>query len=219
MDDYKINKPIKVRFQSVGGETGIIDLKLTTTNPNDIDGSPITMVEISGHPGIYEATFTPDLTGRWWIKITSVLHPENGSSSSYWVGSSFPKYRLQLEVNDNAIDFVNDNWHTVFDVTSEGKPSYLWTEFYDGNYEIRITIDGEVCWQLDNNLMGNFDFNDRNQVGYKGFVIYRRSTDIISWHFSPSLTFDNSFKYEVRRRTGNGHGFDRGIFQWEKKYS
>ncbi len=128
------------------------------------------------------------------------------------------KYRLQLETHDGNIDFLDDTWHTIFTVSVAGKPNYLWTEFYNGNYEIRITMDGEVVWQLNNSQMGGYDLSDGNQTRYQPGVLYRRSVDVISWHFSPSLTFDTEFKYEVRRRSGTSGGFDRGILQWEKKY-
>ena len=129
-----------------------------------------------------------------------------------------PKYRLQLEHTTDDIDFTNDDWHTVFDISAEGKPTYLWSEFYDGNFEIRVTMDGEIVWQMDDNDMGRYDMSDGNQTRYQPGVLYRRTVDVISWHFSPSLTFDTQFKYEVRRQSGGNHGFDRGLFQWEKKY-
>ena len=129
-----------------------------------------------------------------------------------------PKYRLQTETDLVDIDFTNDDWHTIFDLTDEGTPYYLHIEFYDGNFEIRVTMDGVVSFQMDNTEMGTHDLNDGNQVRYQHNAPYRRSNDLVSWHFPDGLTFDSTFKVEVRRRSGSGHGFDNGLLLWGVKF-
>lgn len=81
---YKKNQPIKVVFQALGGQTGIIDLSMVVYDPSDNASSPVIMTELSN--GLYEAVFTPDENGRWWAEITSSAYPENGSKTSYVVG-------------------------------------------------------------------------------------------------------------------------------------
>lgn len=81
---YKINEAIDVMYGAVGAETGISDLTLTPTNPSGADLTPITMTEVGN--GLYKASFTPNVTGRWKIRITSATYEENGSAEYYWVG-------------------------------------------------------------------------------------------------------------------------------------
>lgn len=81
---YKINTSIKVIFHALGGETGITDLSMIVYDPSDNASSPVTLSEIGN--GLYESSFTPDETGRWWVKITSATLPENAIKESYLVG-------------------------------------------------------------------------------------------------------------------------------------
>jgi len=82
---YKNLSPIKVIFQALGGQTGITDLSMVVYDPSDNASSPVTMTELSN--GLYEAEFTPDENGRWWVEITSVINPENAEKQSYLVGT------------------------------------------------------------------------------------------------------------------------------------
>jgi len=214
---YEVNKPVKVIFHSLCGETGITDLAVTLYDPDNVSSSLGNMTDIGN--GLYEIEFTPNKNGRWYVLIASTLSPLNATKESYFVGGiEHSKYRLQLERQDTNIDFSGDTWYTVFDINAEGRPTYLWTEFYTGNYEIRITMDGENVFELNNQEMGWYDMADANQVSDVIGVLYRRSADVISWHFPTSLTFDTQFKYEVRRRSGDNRGLDRAILQWEKRY-
>jgi len=131
---------------------------------------------------------------------------------------SVPGYRLQTETDVTDKDFTDDTWLTIFDISGEGKPYYLHLEFYDGNFEIRVTMDGVVGFQMTNTEMGTHDLADGNQVRYQHNAPYKRSNDLVSWHFPESLSFNTSFKIEVRRRSGNGHGFDNGLLLWGVKY-
>lgn len=81
---YKINEPVKVVYQPLGGTTGITDLKMVITDEQGNISSPVTLVEGSG--ALYEASFTPDAKGRWWVQITSVSYPENAVKESYFIG-------------------------------------------------------------------------------------------------------------------------------------
>lgn len=82
---YKNNSPVLVIFQSFGGTTGIADLQMIVTDPQGNDSAPVTMTENSG--AIYEAQFTPDELGRWWVKILSNAFPENSQKESFLIGS------------------------------------------------------------------------------------------------------------------------------------
>jgi len=82
---YKVNQAIDVVYSAVGAKTGITDLTLTPTNPSGVDQTAVTMTEIGN--GLYRASFTPDVTGRWKIRITSTSSPENGSAAYYLVGN------------------------------------------------------------------------------------------------------------------------------------
>lgn len=106
MNVYKLNEAIKVRFQALGGQTGITDLQLITTNPSGTNGSPITLTELSN--GLYEASWTPNVVGRWLIKITSVLYPENGASESYYIGDQNADYNVIIGATGNQMA-VNDD--------------------------------------------------------------------------------------------------------------
>jgi len=81
---YEINNPIKVVFQPLGGQTGITDLTMIVTDSQGNNSTPITMIETSG--ALYEAEFTPDELGRWWVKVLSYTYPENAQKESYLVG-------------------------------------------------------------------------------------------------------------------------------------
>lgn len=83
---YKTNEQIKVRYNAVNKQSGLTDLNLLVKKPDDTDLSPIVMTEISS--GIYEATFTPDIEGKWWVLIQSESSELDGDSSSYLVSDS-----------------------------------------------------------------------------------------------------------------------------------
>ena len=127
------------------------------------------------------------------------------------------QYVLQTIFTDTDVDFNDDTWHTIFDISSAGKPEYLWMEFYDSNFDVRITMDGIVGFEMNNSEMGSFDLADLRLVGYVGGAPYRRSSDLFSWHFPTDISFKTNFKVEVRRRSGYYHGFDKGLLIWKKK--
>jgi len=83
---YKINTAIDVVYGAVGAKIGLSDLVLIATNPSGNDQTPITMVEIDN--GLYKAAFTPNVVGRWRIRVTSITASENGASAYYWVGNN-----------------------------------------------------------------------------------------------------------------------------------
>ena len=80
---YEINKEITVNFRSFCAVTGITDLEMVVTNPNDASASPVTLTEIGN--GLYETSFTPTIKGRYYIKISSASQPKNGYAESYYV--------------------------------------------------------------------------------------------------------------------------------------
>lgn len=81
---YKINQPVKVVFQPLGGQTGITDMTMIVIDPQGNESTPVTMTEYSG--ALYEAEFTPDELGRWWVKVLSYTYTENAQKESYLVG-------------------------------------------------------------------------------------------------------------------------------------
>ena len=86
MSQYKINESIIIRYLASSLEEGLTDLTLTPTNPNGADETPIVLSEIGD--GLYETTFTPDVLGWWWVRISSASKPLNVFSKNYFVGES-----------------------------------------------------------------------------------------------------------------------------------
>lgn len=87
MNIFKVNEKIRVHFEAIGAQTGIVDLQMTVITPDGStpSGFPVTMSELLN--GLYYSEFTPTETGQWWIKITSVSYPEHGFAKSYVVSS------------------------------------------------------------------------------------------------------------------------------------
>lgn len=129
-----------------------------------------------------------------------------------------PKYTLRFEANDTDIDFVGDTWYTVFDINDEGKPYSLKIEFYNSDWQVKITMDGVEVFNMTNSEMGNFGFNTANATKYIRGMPYRYANDSFVWHFPDDITFDTEFKVEVKRRSGKSAGFDAGSLVWGKKY-
>jgi len=136
---YKNNQPVKVIFQALGGQTGITDLSMVVSDPDDNDSSPVTMTELSN--GLYEAEFTPDEIGRWLVKVTSVSSPANGVKQSYLIGH-------QEGVSEIIIQDVEGH---VADVTPNGrlKVSQEPPEPPEGTTGVIITEYGTVAGEDD----------------------------------------------------------------------
>lgn len=83
MSQYKINQPIRIRYLASSLEEGLTDLTLTPTNPSGADETPIVLSEIGD--GLYETTFTPDVLGWWWVRISSATKPLNVFSKNYFI--------------------------------------------------------------------------------------------------------------------------------------
>ena len=115
---YKINQSIRVRYLELNKTTGITDLKIIVQPPTGSELSQISMTEVDGQ-GIYEASFTPDAIGWWWVRVKSVTYPLNVYSKSYYVGTTDDPYPLQEEgkvkITDGSIDA------TVHDKTTDAK--------------------------------------------------------------------------------------------------
>lgn len=122
------------------------------------------------------------------------------------------KFTLRTIKSDVDVDLPDDNWVEIFSVDGRGMPVYLWIEFYSGNYEIRLTMDGSVAFQMNNLEVSTYDLGDRNQVGYVGGAPYRRSSDLFCWHFPDDIYYKTNFRLDARRRTGNNRGIDRFLF-------
>jgi hypothetical protein len=100
--NYKISQAIRVRYMALNKETGLTDLKLTATDPGGVDDASITFTEIGG--GIYEASFTPDATGWWSARVSSVLKPKNVYSQNYFVGTEVDLYPSQENGKLTSLD-------------------------------------------------------------------------------------------------------------------
>jgi len=107
---YKIDEAIRIRYLASSLEEGLTDLTLTPTNPSGTDETPIVLTEIGD--GLYETTFTPDVLGWWWVRISSVSKPLNIYSKNYFVGETdeygaivedyYPENIPILNIGDNA---------------------------------------------------------------------------------------------------------------------
>jgi hypothetical protein len=86
---YKINEAIRIRYLAISLEEGLTDLKLVVTKPDGSDLSPVTLTELGD--GLYETTFTPTVTGWYWVRINSVLKPRNVYSKSYFIEQEYQK--------------------------------------------------------------------------------------------------------------------------------
>lgn len=160
MTTYKINEAIKVRFQALGGQTGISDLQLVATNPNGVDGSPITLSELSN--GLYEASFTPNLAGRWQVKITSSTYPENGTSESYYVGNQNADYNIIIGSDGNKLKVdSNGRLETIVSSSSSAFPLQLLFNQYHSAVETNQ-------WQevLAYQVPTDYDLNPLHFSGY-----------------------------------------------------
>jgi len=104
---YKVNQPIKVVFQSLGGITGITDLKMIVVDPDGNISAPVTMTEYSG--ALYEAEFTPDEKGRWWVKVISLSHPENSTKDSYFVTDQAGTIGVIIKDTEGHLADVTEN--------------------------------------------------------------------------------------------------------------
>lgn len=135
---YKINEPVLVIFQSLGGETGITDLQIIVTDPQGNDSSPVVMTENSG--AIYEAEFTPDELGRWWVKVISYNSPDNSQKESYFIGNQEGTTSVILtDVEGDIADITGDGRLKVSQEISTPPNS---TEVKEGAEEVTITKQG-----------------------------------------------------------------------------
>jgi hypothetical protein len=100
---YKISVPIRIRYLELNKTTGITDLKLIVQPPSGGEWSSISMTEVDGQ-GIYEASFTPDATGWWWVRVKSLTYPLNIYSKSYFVGTDFTIYPPKEDGNLQTIN-------------------------------------------------------------------------------------------------------------------
>lgn len=100
---YKINNSIEVRYLAVDKEEGLTDLSLTPTNPEGIDQTPITMAEIGD--GLYKVNFIPDCIGWWWVRVSSVISPQNIYSKTYLIGEELDLYPAQ---ENRFVKFLED---------------------------------------------------------------------------------------------------------------
>ena len=75
MNTYKINTVTKIIYQALGGQTGMTDITAYIYTPSDTLFATILLTEIL--PGLYSNTFTPNIIGRWNVRITSSAYPSN----------------------------------------------------------------------------------------------------------------------------------------------
>lgn len=153
---YKINTSIEVRYLAINRTTGISDLKLTPTNPSGVDGSQVTFTEIGG--GLYKATFTPNALGWWWARVSSVLHPEDVSAKSYYVGTTDDPNPTQEDGKVTSLDTkfgevqatptqytllgrLKDLWDKLNDLFTNGTAKL---KIWDGITQANVTSDNKL---------------------------------------------------------------------------
>ena len=139
---YKISTPIRIRYLELEKISGITDLKIIVQPPSGSELSPIAMTEVDNQ-GIYEASFTPDAIGWWWVRIKSATHPGNVYSKSYFVGTEFTTYPPQEDGKlKNIDDKVGEVQASPTQYTLLGRIKDLWDKlnslFTDGLAKIKI---------------------------------------------------------------------------------
>jgi len=181
---YKINQSIKVYFRAVNGETGITDLQFIPTNSSGIDQTPVSLVEVVGNAGLYSGNFTPNLNGRWWIRVSSVLKPSNIYAESYMVGNS-------ENPEDNINTKIGEVQATPTTNTLLGRLKDIWDKlndlFNNGNGKVKI-------WNGTTNA--DINTNGRLSVTHPPFIKFSEEfidntiddTNIWSWAKSGSAT-------------------------------
>jgi len=83
MNTYKINTATRIMYQALGGQTGLTDVTAYVYNPSESLFATVTLSEIL--PGLYSNTFTPNVVGRWNVRITSSTYPANTTTEFYFV--------------------------------------------------------------------------------------------------------------------------------------
>jgi hypothetical protein len=114
---YKINTPITIRYVEVDKTSGI-EIYLVVKPPTGNELDPILMTDLGN--GLYEATFTPDAIGWWWVRIYCPSKPKNLDSKSYFVGYDYfenPTKETTLSEISEKIGEVDENptQHTLLD--------------------------------------------------------------------------------------------------------
>jgi len=100
---YKISVPIRIRYLELNKTSGITDFKLIVQPPSGGELTPVDMTEVDGQ-GIYEASFTPNATGWWWVRVKSVSKPLNIYSKSYYVGTTDDPNPSQEDGKISSVD-------------------------------------------------------------------------------------------------------------------
>ena len=101
MRKYLVNQEVKIRYVAVNFTAGLTDLSGTLRKP---DGTTATATVSEIGDGVYEFSFTPDVTGLWQLKVESA---SNGD-----------KAILSFEIVDKDISTIDqkiDNLQTSVD--------------------------------------------------------------------------------------------------------
>jgi len=106
---YKINEVITVRYVEVDKVSGI-EIYLVVKPPTGNELDPVLMTNLGN--GLYEATFTPDAVGWWWVRIYCPSKTKNLDSKSYFVGYDYfdnPTKEVTLSEISEKIGEVDAN--------------------------------------------------------------------------------------------------------------
>jgi len=153
---YKINQAIIVRYLAIDNEESLTDLTLTPTNPSGVDQTPILFSEIGD--GLYTANFTPNATGWWLVRVSSVSKPKNVYSKSYFVGTEYTTYPPQEDGKLTSINAklgevqvtptqysllgrLKDLWDKLNDLFTTGLAK---VKLWDGTEVANVTTDNKL---------------------------------------------------------------------------
>jgi len=101
MRKYLVNQEVKIRYVAVNFATGLTDLSGTLRKPDGTTASA-SVSEIGD--GVYEFTFTPDVTGLWQLKVESSSNGDKAILSFHIV-----------DVDISTVDDKIDNLQTSVD--------------------------------------------------------------------------------------------------------
>jgi hypothetical protein len=134
---YKISTPIYVRYFAVNRNPGLTDLYIIPTNPNGVDQTSVLMTHLEN--GLYTATFTPNATGWWQVRVHSALSALEVYSARYYVGTTDDPNPVQ---DDTFTGRIGEVQTTPTTNTVLGRLKDLWDKlndlFTNGTAKVKI---------------------------------------------------------------------------------
>jgi len=114
MRKYLVNQEAKIRYVALSFVTGLTDLTGTLRKP---DGTTVNATVSEIGDGVYEFTFTPDVTGLWQLKVESASNGDKAILSFQVVDKDISTIdgkidNLQSSVDTKASQSSVDNLQT-----------------------------------------------------------------------------------------------------------